>query len=156
MRRYETIFISHPDLSDEDLDQLTQRMTQIILDRKGEVIQVQQWGKKRLAYKVRKQLRGYYTLLDYASEPDAVAELERVMRLDEKVLKYLTVKLSDRVEPEEVRQALSESEEESAADQRKEEASESRVEEEPSPQEDASPAQSEEHPTQASSSSTGE
>jgi small subunit ribosomal protein S6 len=156
VRRYETIFISHPDLSDEDLDQLTQRMTQIILDRKGEVIQVQQWGKKRLAYKVRKQLRGYYTLLDYASEPDAVAELERVMRLDEKVLKYLTVKLSDRVEPEEVRQALSESEEESAADQRKEEASESRVEEEPSPQEDASPAQSEEHPTQASSSSTGE
>lgn len=155
MRRYETIFLSHPDLSDEELEQLTQKMAQIILDRKGELLQVQQWGKKRLAYKVRKQLRGYYTLLDYASEPDAVAELERGMRLDEKVLKYLTVKLSDRVEPEEVRRALSK-EEPAPPDETGEGTSQSTTEEERSPHEEASSKEPEEPPAQTPSSPTGE
>lgn len=108
MRRYETIFISHPDLSEEDLENLTQRTTDIIRQNQGEVIQIQQWGKKKLAYKVNKQSRGHYTYLDYASLPQVVLELERILRLDDKVMKYLTVKLADKVDLDTIQSALEE------------------------------------------------
>ena len=108
MRRYETIFISHPDLSEDEQEKLTHRMQDILRQQEGEIIQVQQWGSQRLAYKIKKQSRGYYTLLDYASMPAAVDELERVLRLEDNVLKYLTVKLADKVDPEAILKAIEE------------------------------------------------
>lgn len=108
MRRYETVFISHPDLSDEDIEKLTQRAVDIIRQYPSEVFQVQQWGRKKLAYDIARQSRGSYTFLDYAAVPDVVKELERVLRLDDKVMKYLTVVTEERVDLEAVRKALAE------------------------------------------------
>lgn len=108
MRRYETVFISHPDLSDEDIEKLTQRAVDLIRQYPSEVFQVQQWGRKKLAYDIARQSRGSYTFLDYAAVPDVVKELERILRLDDKVMKYLTVMTEDRVDPEAVRKALAE------------------------------------------------
>ncbi len=108
MRRYETVFISHPDLSDEDIEKLTQRALAVIRQYPSEVFQVQQWGRKKLAYDIARQSRGSYTFLDYAAVPGVVKELERVLRLDDKVMKYLTVMTEDRVDVEAVRTALAE------------------------------------------------
>jgi small subunit ribosomal protein S6 len=58
------------------------------------------WGKKKLAYPVKKRSRGLYALMEFAGGPELVAELERNMRLDERVLKFITVKLEDRFDPE--------------------------------------------------------
>jgi small subunit ribosomal protein S6 len=108
VRRYETIFITHPDLPEEDLQKLTQRTTDVIQQQRGELLQVQQWGKKKLAYKIHNQWRGQYTLVDYAALSQAVRELERILRLDENVLKFLTVKVGDRIDLEAVRRSLEE------------------------------------------------
>ncbi len=108
MRRYETIFISHPDLSEEDVEKLTQRAADIVQQQGGELLQVQQWGKKKLAYKIKKQWRGYYTLLDYLAVSTAIKELERILRLDDKVMKFLTVMTDDRVDVEAVRRSMAE------------------------------------------------
>jgi small subunit ribosomal protein S6 len=106
LKRYETVFITNPDLSDSDAEALAQRFTDLIQKGKGEVIEVQQWGKKKLAYPVDKQTRGYYTLLDYASPPHVIPELERVLRLDDAVLKYLTIMTDDSVDVAKIREAL--------------------------------------------------
>ncbi len=108
MRRYETIFIVHPDLPEEDLQRLTRRATDVIQQHDGELLQVQQWGKKKLAYKIRNQWRGQYTLVDYAALSPAVRELERILRLDENVMKFLTVKLDDKIDLEAIRRSLEE------------------------------------------------
>jgi len=108
MRRYETVFISHPDLSDEDIEKLTERALDVIRHYPSEIFQVQQWGRKKLAYEIARQSRGSYTFLDYAAVPDAVRELERIFRLDDKVMKYLTVMTEERVDFEAVRKALAE------------------------------------------------
>jgi small subunit ribosomal protein S6 len=106
VRRYETTFISHADLPDEDLERLSKRASDMIQQRGGEIFQVQQWGKKKLAYKVKKQPRGSYTLLDYTVSGNAVQELERILRLDDKVLKFLTVLVDEEVDVEAVREHL--------------------------------------------------
>jgi small subunit ribosomal protein S6 len=106
VRRYETTFITHPDLTEEDLDKITQKAMDAIQSHKGEVFQAQQWGKKRLAYTIKKQTRGGYTLLDYTAGGDAVREMERGFRLDDKVLKFLTVMVDPSVDPEAVRESF--------------------------------------------------
>jgi len=108
VRRYETTLITHPDLTEEDLEKITQKAVHVIQQRKGEMLQVQQWGKKRLAYKIKKQTRGGYTFLDYAAGGEAVRELERVCRLNDKVLKFLTVMIDVSVDPEAVRNSFAE------------------------------------------------
>ncbi len=91
MRRYETVFIAAADLSDEDVSALIDRAVSIIDGLKGLVVKVDRWGKKRLAYEIKKQTRGYYVLFDYAGSSAIVKELERNFKIDDKVLKYMTI-----------------------------------------------------------------
>ncbi len=95
MRRYETLFIVDPELTDESLKEVAQKFTDIVLADNGHIIKYDEWGKRKLAYPVRKREYGFYILLDYCGPSDIVNELERNMRIDERVLKYITVKLSD-------------------------------------------------------------
>lgn len=110
MRRYETTFITHPDLPDEDLERVVQKAVGLIEQHQGDVFQVQNWGKKRLAYKIRKQSRGHYTMLDYSAGPAAVREVERLLRLDDNVLRFLTVMVEEAVDAEAVKASLSRAE----------------------------------------------
>ena len=93
MTFYETIFIVKTDLGDEALAERVTWVTDILTSNGAEVINVEQWGKKRLAYRVNKQKHGFYVLMHYEGDPKVVPELERNLRLSEDILKHLTVKL---------------------------------------------------------------
>jgi small subunit ribosomal protein S6 len=94
-RRYETIFITPADIPDEELQALIERYSAIITGREGILVKVEKWGKRKLAYEIKKHLRGYYILLDFAGQTDVVNELERNFKIDDKILKYMTIKKDD-------------------------------------------------------------
>lgn len=100
MRKYETFFILDPDLPDEANATVDEKFQLVISSNGGTLLSSVPWGKRKLAYPVRKRIRGNYVLIEYAGGPELVSELERNMRLDERILKFITVKLDDRFDPE--------------------------------------------------------
>jgi len=112
MRHYETLFIVNPDSSEEELKAVATKIKGVVSGMNGIVTSYDEQGKKKLAYSVKKQNKGYYVLMDYVGSADIVSELERNMRLDDRVLKYLTVKLADQVDPESIEPEKSEPPEE--------------------------------------------
>ena len=112
MRHYETLFIVNPDSSEEDLKAVATKIKGVVSGMNGIVTSYDEQGKKKLAYSVKKQNKGYYVLMDYVGSADIVSEIERNMRLDDRVLKYLTVKLADQVDPESIEPEKSEPPEE--------------------------------------------
>ena len=100
MRHYETIYIANPDFSEEAYKDLISKCNGIIEKNKGVPIKVEEWGKNRLAYLVKKFDRGSYVLLNFCGESGLTRELEREMKLDERVLKFQTVKLADSADPQ--------------------------------------------------------
>ncbi|MCE5280627.1 MAG: 30S ribosomal protein S6 [Deltaproteobacteria bacterium] len=99
MRRYETILIAHVDLSEDELGALITRYGGIVTSLKGILVKVERWGKRRLAYLIKKQARGFYILIDYAGGSAVVNELERNLKIDDKVLKYMTILKEEAVDP---------------------------------------------------------
>ena len=95
MRRYETIYIARPGSGEKEIETITERTTQIITSKDGSIVTVDNWGIKKLAYPIKKEQQGYYVYIEYAGLPDAVSEIERLFRIDDKILKYLTVKTQD-------------------------------------------------------------
>lgn len=95
MRRYETIVILKPSLSEAENQAIIDRATKIIESFEGSIIKIDKWGLKKLAYPIQKESQGYYLYVQYAGLPAGVDEMERVFRIDDKVVKYLTVKLQD-------------------------------------------------------------
>jgi small subunit ribosomal protein S6 len=112
MRHYETLFIVTPDSSEEDLKAVATKIKGVVTGMNGIVTSYDEQGTKKLAYSVRKQNKGYYVLMDYAGSADVVSEIERNMMLDDRVLKYLTVKLSDQLDSESIEPEKSEPPEE--------------------------------------------
>jgi small subunit ribosomal protein S6 len=100
MRRYETMFIITPDSSDDDLKTIYEKFQGVVAGRKGQILAYEEQGKKKLAYDIKKHGKGHYVLMDYLGPADIVAEVERNLRLDERILAHITVKLGDKVDPE--------------------------------------------------------
>ena len=100
MRHYETVFIISPELTEDDTQVVVDKFTGILADSGAMLTKVDVWGRRRLAYVVKKFNKGFYVLMDYVGSADVVAEIERNMRLDDRILKYMTVKLADSVDPE--------------------------------------------------------
>ena len=100
MRKYETFFIVDPDLPDETNSVVDTKVQSIVTANGGDILAYSPWGKRKLAYPIRKRSRGLYVLMEYSGGPDLVAELERNLRIDERILKFITVKLEDRFDPE--------------------------------------------------------
>jgi small subunit ribosomal protein S6 len=113
MRRYETIFIIRPGAGEEEINKIVENTRQIILDEKGTIIELNKWGMKKLAYSIKKESLGYYVFCDFAGTPAAVAEIERKFRIDDMVLKYMTIKTADSIKEDEIEQAVA------AAEQKK-------------------------------------
>jgi len=111
MRRYETVFIVNPSLSQEESQPLFDKLTDLIAAHQGLMVNFDEWGHKRLAYAIKKQTRGYYILLDFCGNGSLVKELERNMRLDERVLKYMTVCVAKDVDEEAVKSEIEAAEE---------------------------------------------
>ena len=106
MKRYETLFIVQSELPSEEITAIIDRYSKIITDMKGTVLKVERWGKRKLAYLIRKQARGFYILIDFAGRREIVAEVERILKFDDKVLKYMSVKLADSITAEEIEKEL--------------------------------------------------
>lgn len=93
MRMYETIIIVQPDLGDEETKALTAKVQEIISSMKGDFKRLEDWGARKLAYPIKKFNRGRYYFLRFDGDASLIAELERRLRLDDKVLRYQSVKL---------------------------------------------------------------
>lgn len=111
MRLYETICIVNPDISDEDYQSALTKSKELIEKQKGVVVKVQEWGKQKLAYLVKKYDKGSYVIFNYCGDAGTSAELERALKLDDRFIKYMTVKLEDKVDPEALLQKEKEAQE---------------------------------------------
>lgn len=99
MRRYETIIIIDPDLSEEGRAPVLDRVTELIPQFDGTLILVDDWGAKKLAYEIKKKTRGYYVRMDFCGGGALISEIERNFRIDDRVLKFMTVLLDNDVDP---------------------------------------------------------
>ena len=120
-REYELVFIVRPDVTDEDIETIKDRNSGIIGDRKGHVLMIDDWGKRRLAYEIQDYGKGHFVLFNYLGSTEIVDELERTLRIDDSVLRFLTVKLAERVDVK-ARVAEAEAVAEAAAGEAKERA----------------------------------
>lgn len=93
MRLYENVLILHPELDEEQIDAHIERFTAIVERLNGQLAKIEKWGKKKLAYPVKKHRYGFYVLLRFHGTPELIGELERNYRLMDTVLRYLTVHL---------------------------------------------------------------
>ena len=92
-RMYETIYIVKPDLADDENKALTTRINEVIAKMNGDVRKLEDWGVRKLAYPINKVARGRYMYLRSDGDTALIAELERRLRLDDRVIRYQTVKL---------------------------------------------------------------
>ena len=110
LREYETIYVLRNDIDADAADKVAQRVTEVVEREKGTIVKFEAWGRRRLAYEVQKQRKGIYVYVKYLGKGGLVLELERNLRLQDVVLKHLTVQLRDDVDvvsvaidPEEVK-----------------------------------------------------
>jgi len=106
MRRYETIAILDPDLSVEDRAPVSQRVTDVITQGDGYLALVDEWGARKLAYEVKKKDRGYYIRFDFCGSGAVVDEIERFFRIDDRVLKYMSVLLDKTADIEKIKEEI--------------------------------------------------
>jgi small subunit ribosomal protein S6 len=99
MRRYESVWVVNGDLPDEEVQAAIDKFSRIISSQ-GTLVGLEEWGRRKLAYKIQGTSRGYYVLADFAGSSEAVKELERNYRIDDRIIRYLTVKKTDKVDPE--------------------------------------------------------
>jgi small subunit ribosomal protein S6 len=92
LKRYDVVAIVKSDLPDEAITAIIERSQNIITERKGVIAKVDKWGKRRLAYEINKQKDGIYFLIDFAGDGPIVAEIERNFKIDDRILKFMTVK----------------------------------------------------------------
>lgn len=93
MAFYESIFIARQDVTPAQVETLTAQFTDLIKAQGGSVTKTEQWGLRRLAYRINKNRKGHYVLLNVDAPGAAVVELERTMKLNEDVLRFLTIKV---------------------------------------------------------------
>ncbi|MCA2961577.1 MAG: 30S ribosomal protein S6 [Silvanigrellales bacterium] len=100
MREYEAMIIVKPDLPEAELTKMIGKWESIIGTEGGQIIKKDTWGVRKLAYPIRKVTRGSYFVYDVATTQTNIRELDRVLKLDENVLRSLAVKLNDSVDVE--------------------------------------------------------
>ena len=106
MRRYETIAIIDPDLPDEERAGVLERTTDLIPKEGGFLVMLDEWGTRKLAYEIKKKVRGYYVRIDYCGMGSLVDEIERFFRIDDKVLKFMTVLLEKDADVENIKEEM--------------------------------------------------
>jgi small subunit ribosomal protein S6 len=88
---YESVYIARPDITSAQVEALTQTLTNIVAENGGTVKKSEYWGLKSLSFRIKKNRKGHYSLMNIDAPPAAIRELERNMRINEDVLRYLTV-----------------------------------------------------------------
>ena len=105
-RRYETLVLLHPDLGEPGAKELAERVKKLIEDQGGTVGQVQEWGLRELAYLIAKQRRAFYVLFEYRSTSKALLEIERNLKLMDRVLRFVSVRQAENAPPAALRPTL--------------------------------------------------
>ena len=93
MRQYETMVLLSPNLTEEAVEESVQNFSNQVTGGGGEVLKVDRWGKKRLAYPIQRQRHGFYYIITYTAESSVVQEIERGLRLNEDAYRYMTVRM---------------------------------------------------------------
>jgi small subunit ribosomal protein S6 len=93
MLQYETVFIADSTYTDEEVDELVKGYEQVIASAKGKMIKVEKWGKRRLAYSIRRSEEGFYVLMTIECPPSLVKELDRRYRMNDRILRHLVVRV---------------------------------------------------------------
>ena len=106
MKRYEVIAIVKSDLPDDDITSLIERIEKIITKRKGLIVKIDKWGKRRLAYEINKQKDGYYFIIELVGDGPIVDEIERNYKIDDRILKFITIKKDGAVTSEGIDQEI--------------------------------------------------
>ena len=91
MRKYETIFISNSDLQEKKQKELFEKAQNVITQQGGVIIDFDEWGNKKLAYEIKKKSHGFYVCMTYGGDGKIVDELERIFRLDDNIMKFMTI-----------------------------------------------------------------
>jgi small subunit ribosomal protein S6 len=106
MRRYETIIITDPDLSAEQREPIVKRVQDVISQEDGYLALTDEWGARKLAYEIKKKQRGFYTRFDFCGTAATVDEIERFFRIDDRVLKYMTVLLDNAADIDKIKEEI--------------------------------------------------
>lgn len=93
MNQYETVFIMTPVLSDQQMKETVEKFKGVLTAAGAEIVNEEEWGLKTMAYPIQKKSTGFYELIEFKAEPEVVAKLEVAFRRDERVIRFLTVKL---------------------------------------------------------------
>ena len=91
MRNYEVMLILPPDADDKAVTAVTDRITQTLSERGGQIVKVDRWGRRRLAYELERRTEGFYLVVELQAEPDAMKELDRVLALADEVIRFKAV-----------------------------------------------------------------
>ena len=97
MRIYEELFIVKPDATEEERDQVVEQVRNVITSGGGVVDKLDLWGVRKLAYRIAKQHEGFYVLVQFTCSPETVKEIERRLRVSDLVLKFLTVRIDEKL-----------------------------------------------------------
>ena len=95
MPYYEHVFITRPEIAPQQVENLVEEVKTVIKNNGGKSVYTEYWGLRDLAYKIKKSERGHYSLIRIDSPSSAIHELERIQKLNEDVLRYLTIKTDD-------------------------------------------------------------
>lgn len=154
INQYETVFIMTPVLSDDQMKETVKKFENILTEQGAELVHQENWGLRRLEYPIQKKSSGFYQLFEFRAEGAAVEELELQYRRDERIIRFLTVKMNKHaIAYAEKRRALRQermnsAKEEHANKEREEKASKKVVEEAPAQPEAAAPAEPQENKNQ--------
>ena len=141
MNNYEVLYVIDGTLSDEAIKEQVTKFTELVAANGGEVVQVDEWGKRRLAYQINYKSEGYYVLMNFKSEPDFPAELERNFGINEGIMRYMVERKSEGyVPPKKAAKPRPAAKPEAA------ETAETPVEEAPAPNAEEAPAEEAEAP----------
>ena len=111
MRRYETILIIDPDIGEEQRAPVFDRIRELVPQKGGLLVEFDEWGARKMAYEIKKKKRGFYLRVDYCGTGELVNEMERQFRIDDRVLKYMTILLEDDVDMERIQEQMSQASE---------------------------------------------
>ena len=95
MPLYESTFIARPDISSQQVDGLAEQFREILTEAGGEVAKTEYWGLRSLAYRIKKNRKGHYYFMNIDAPPEAIDSMERTMRINEDVIRYLTVRVEE-------------------------------------------------------------
>lgn len=117
MNRYETIVVIDADVGDDEKRALMERLESQISRRNGELVEFDEWGMRKLAYEIRKKKQGQYVRIDFCGNGETVSAIERTLGHDHRILRFMTVRLAENIDPETLRAQSAEEEKDQEAGQ---------------------------------------